>query len=120
VSASAEWSAGAELDLGLLRRGRWFGGLPPALQQSAVRRSEVRSYSKGARIVAGGVPSRGLFALLRRLQDRGLVEVAFRRIRVLGPGPLRQGSPAGDDVRDSRLSVGRIAPGAAAFDLADS
>jgi CRP/FNR family transcriptional regulator, cyclic AMP receptor protein len=256
VSASAERSAGAELDLGLLRRGRWFGGLPPALQQSAVQRSVVRSYSKGARIVAGGVPSRGLFALLegrvhvrrsasmlmhvgeagfwfgeysllsgepaigdvvaatsvrtrflpaaeferivaeeprhfrafasllidryaivlrqmsdikglpaeervrmqlvnlaalrrldahvdgpveisvsqaelasmvglsrqtlcallRRLQDRGLVEVAFRRIRVHGPELLRQSSPAGNDARDSRLVVGRIAPGAARFD----
>jgi CRP-like cAMP-binding protein len=63
-----------------------------------------------------GLSRQTLCALLRRLQDRGLVEVAFRRIRVHGPEPLRQSSQAGNDARDSRLVVGRIAPGAARFD----
>jgi CRP-like cAMP-binding protein len=52
------------VDLCFLRRGQWFGSLPPALQQGIVRRSIVRQHGKGTRIIAGGVPSQGLFALL--------------------------------------------------------
>ena len=57
-------SAAAAVDLGSLRRGQWFGDLPAPLQQAIVDRSVVRSYGKGACIVAAGVPSGGLFALL--------------------------------------------------------
>lgn len=59
-----DMNVAAAVDLHFLRRGHWFGGLPPALQQAIVQRSVVRSYRKGERIVTGGFLSGGLYALL--------------------------------------------------------
>lgn len=50
--------------IALLKKGEWFGSLPPALQQSILQRAMVRSYGAGEFLIREGEPAVGLFALL--------------------------------------------------------
>jgi CRP-like cAMP-binding protein len=50
--------------LAFLREGRWFGGLPEALQHAIVERGVVRSFGKGELIIRHGAPAQGMHALL--------------------------------------------------------
>jgi CRP-like cAMP-binding protein len=51
--------------IALLKRGQWFGSLPPALQELILQRSVVRSYGRGEFLIREGEPGRGMFALLQ-------------------------------------------------------
>jgi CRP-like cAMP-binding protein len=89
-------------DLEFLRRGRWFGSLPAALQSIICERAISRSYGKGAAILEEGAPPRGLFALLegRVHVVRGLGESELALIHVgehgmwFGEHGLLSGRPA--------------------------
>ena len=48
----------------LLKAGRWFGGLPAALQDLIIERSVRRSYRKGELIVREGKPPKAMHAVL--------------------------------------------------------
>ena len=48
----------------LLKAGRWFGGLPAALQDLVVERSVRKSYRKGDYIVREGQPPKAMHAVL--------------------------------------------------------
>lgn len=48
----------------LLRQGRWFGGLPPALQELILERGMVRQYRTGQYIVREGAKPRAMHAVL--------------------------------------------------------
>ncbi len=61
----------------MLKTGRWFGGLPAALQELIVRRSIVRSYHRGEFLIREGEAGKGLFALL---------EGRTRHLRSVGDG----------------------------------
>lgn len=68
--------AATTVDLSFLRKGHWFGALPPDLQALIFERSSIRSYRKGARLVSEATPCRGLFVVVlgrvhvvRRLGD---------------------------------------------------
>jgi CRP-like cAMP-binding protein len=50
--------------IALLKKGQWFGSLPPAMQQSILQRAVVRSYAAGEFLIREGEPGRGMFALL--------------------------------------------------------
>lgn len=50
--------------IALLKKGQWFGSLPPALQQSILQRAAVRSYGAGEFLIREGEAGRGMFALL--------------------------------------------------------
>ncbi len=61
----------------LLKAGRWFGGLPAALQDLIIERSVRKSYRKGDYIVREGQPPKAMHAVLsgrvrvtRTLPDR--------------------------------------------------
>jgi len=75
-------------DIELLRRGRWFGSLPAALQSLIVERTIPRRHGKGAFIIREGAPPRGLFALLegRVHVVRGIGESEQALIHVGEPG----------------------------------
>ena len=75
-------------DVEFLRRGRWFGSLPAALQSIIVERAITRCYGKGAFIIHEGAPPRGLFALLegRVHVVRGIAESEQALIHVGEPG----------------------------------
>lgn len=56
---------GVDLDVpGFLKRGRWFGALPAALQELILDRAVRRSYRKGQHIVREGGPPRGMHFVL--------------------------------------------------------
>ncbi len=76
------------LDLEFLRRGRWFGSLPPALQERVVASSSSRHFAKGSHLVREGEPVRGLFALLEGRVHilRGIGEAGEALIHVGEPG----------------------------------
>jgi CRP-like cAMP-binding protein len=78
----------ASSDIEFLRRGRWFGSLPAALQSLVVERAIMRSYPKGAFIVHEGTLPRGLFAVLdgRVHIVRGIAESEQALIHVGEPG----------------------------------
>ena len=48
----------------LLRKGAWFGSLPPDLQATILQRAVLRSYSRGQVIIQEGEAPKGLFAVL--------------------------------------------------------
>ena len=48
----------------LLKAGRWFGGLPAALQELIIERSIRKSYRKGDYIVREGKPPKAMHAVL--------------------------------------------------------
>jgi CRP/FNR family transcriptional regulator, cyclic AMP receptor protein len=75
-------------DVEFLRRGRWFGSLPAALQSIIVERAITRSYRKGAFIIDEGALPRGLFALLegRVHVVRGIAESGQALVHVGEPG----------------------------------
>jgi len=75
-------------EVALLRRGRWFGSLPAALQSIIVERTITRCYGKGAFIIHEGAPPRGLFALLegRVHVVRGIAKHEQALIHVGEPG----------------------------------
>lgn len=50
--------------LELLRRGRWFAGLPDVLQREIVTASVEQAYERGEFIIKEGSPPRGMFAAL--------------------------------------------------------
>ncbi len=74
-------------DVAFLRRGRWFGSLPGALQSVIVGRAITRCYGKDAFIVHEGAPARGLFALIE-----GRVHVV-RAIAESGQALIHVGEP---------------------------
>lgn len=56
---------GVDLDVPeFLQRGRWFGGLPAALQELILDLAVRRSYRKGQHIVREGGPPRGMHVVL--------------------------------------------------------
>jgi CRP-like cAMP-binding protein len=55
---------GGTADLAFLKRGSWFGGLPPTLQQRIVDRSTIREFRKRSHLVREGAATRGLFVVL--------------------------------------------------------
>ena len=75
-------------DVEFLRRGRWFGSLPAALQSIIVERTITRCYGKGTFIIHEGAPPRGLFALLegRVHVVRAIAETEQALIHVGEPG----------------------------------
>ena len=75
-------------DVEFLRRGRWFGSVPAALQSLIINGSMLRSYRKGAHIIGEGAPPRGLFALLEGRVHivRGVGEADEALIHVGEPG----------------------------------
>jgi CRP-like cAMP-binding protein len=65
LNFSAFTSSGAiDIDLDVLRRARWFAGLPAELQQRIVSDSVVRNVARGSCLFRQGEPARGLFGLL--------------------------------------------------------
>lgn len=50
--------------LEFLKRGRWFGGLDPALQQLIVQRAHVVRFARGDLLSEEGKPPTGLYAVL--------------------------------------------------------
>ena len=58
----------------LLRKGAWFGSLPPDLQATILQRGVVRSYRKGQVVIQEGESPKGLFAVLEGAV-RGLCQV---------------------------------------------
>lgn len=58
----------------LLKKGAWFGSLPPDLQATILQRGVVRSYRKGQVVIQEGESPKGLFAVLEGAV-RGLCQV---------------------------------------------
>jgi CRP-like cAMP-binding protein len=56
--------APTDVDVDVLRRARWFAGLPADLQQRIVGDSVVRHLARGTWLFRQGEPARGLFGLL--------------------------------------------------------
>lgn len=50
--------------LAFLSKGRWFAGLPPALQALIVERAAVERFGRGQYLIEQGTPPRGMFAVL--------------------------------------------------------
>ena len=64
---SSFWGVVLEADQDIastLKAGRWFGGLPAALQDLIIERSVVKSYRKGDYIVREGQPPKAMHAVL--------------------------------------------------------
>jgi CRP-like cAMP-binding protein len=94
--------AATTIDLSFLRKGHWFGALPPALQALILERAGIRSFRKGARVVSEGTPCRGLYVVVlgrvhvvRRLGDspETLIHVAEAGFW-FGEYALLSGAPA--------------------------
>ena len=101
---------GAVLDL--LRQGRWFGGLAPALQQMIVARSRVERFAPGEHLIVEGTRPPGLYAVLegrvrvtRRLPDgRDLaLHIGAEGFWVGDYGVLSGGPTVGGTVADTRV-----------------
>jgi CRP/FNR family cyclic AMP-dependent transcriptional regulator len=75
-------------EIEILRRGRWFASLPPALQECIAERAMPRRFRTGQYLVREGDPPRGLFGLVQG-RTRHVCSVGEDRevlMHVGGPG----------------------------------
>lgn len=100
--------------LALLRHGRWFGALAPALQQLIVQRSIVVRFAPGEYLIEEGAPGKGLYAVLdgRVRTTRRLADGRDAPVHVGGRGfwcgshTLLAGEPAvGSAIADTRVQA---------------
>jgi CRP-like cAMP-binding protein len=89
-------------EIEILRRGRWFASLPPALQARMAERAMPRSFRTGQYLLRQGDPPRGLFGVVQG-RTRHVCAVGEDRevlMHVGGPGlwtgeyPLLAGGPS--------------------------
>jgi CRP-like cAMP-binding protein len=75
-------------EIAVLRRGRWFASLPPALQERIALGAVMRSFRTGQYLLHEGDPARGMFGLVQG-RTRHVCAVGQERevlMHVGGPG----------------------------------
>lgn len=75
-------------EIEILRRGRWFASLPPALQARIAQRATLRRFRTGQYLAREGDPPRGMFGLVqgRTRHVRAVGEDREVLMHVAGPG----------------------------------
>ena len=75
-------------EIAVLKRGRWFAALPPALQAGIAQRSVLRRFQAGQVLLREGDPARGMYGLVQG-RTRHVCAVGDARevlMHVGGPG----------------------------------